>query len=76
VITPAHLPAIVALHDDLVDRRGVIGETDWWMRYGRVWSAIRHDVYGKFTPAEVAAATASKPADALLELAEDPWERP
>ena len=76
VITPTHLPAIVALHDDLLDRRRTIGETDWWTRYGRVWSAIRHDVYAKFTPAEVAAASENKPADALLELAEDPWDRP
>jgi hypothetical protein len=38
--------------------------------------AIRHDIYAKFTPAEVSAAAANKPADALLELAEDAWERP
>ncbi|MEE6168586.1 MULTISPECIES: hypothetical protein [unclassified Mycolicibacterium] len=76
VITRHHLPAIVALHDDLADRRQHLGESEWWTRYGRAWAAIRHDVYTKFTPAEVSAANASTPVAALLELAEDPWERP
>lgn len=76
VITRTHLPAIVALHDDLADRRRIIGDEDWWNRYGRVWMAIRYDVYSKFTSAEVTAAAETKPAEAVLELAEDPWERP
>jgi hypothetical protein len=76
VITRAHLPAIAALHDDLADRRRLLSDAEWWTRYGRVWMAIRHDIYAKFTPAEVSAAAANKPADALLELAEDSWERP
>jgi hypothetical protein len=76
VITRDHLPAIVALHDDLADRRRLLGDAEWWTRYGRVWTAIRYDIYAKFSPAEVSAAAANKPADALLELAEDSWERP
>jgi hypothetical protein len=31
-------------------------------------------VLPKFTPAELRAATAAKPPEALLELADDPWE--
>ncbi|MEU0883863.1 hypothetical protein ABZ345_35110 [Lentzea sp. NPDC005914] len=76
VITRSHLPAILALLDDLAARRTQLGETDWWIRYGPAWAAIRRDVLPKFTPAELTAARASAPADALLELAEDPWERP
>lgn len=76
VITPAHLPAILALLDTLSERRDWTGETEWWARYGPVWAAIRHDVLSKFTPAQVTAAMKARPAEALLALAEDPWERP
>ncbi|MET8759902.1 hypothetical protein [Lentzea sp. NPDC004782] len=76
VITRSHLPSILALLDDLAARRTQLGETNWWTRYGPAWAAIQRDVLPKFTPAELTAARASAPADALLELAEDPWERP
>jgi hypothetical protein len=76
LITREHLPAILALLDELSRRRGQLGEVDWWRRYGPVWAAIRRDVLPKFTPAELSSASATKPADALLELAEDPWEHP
>jgi hypothetical protein len=76
LITRAHLPAILALVDELSRRRGQLGEADWWRRYGPIWAAIRGEVLPKFTPAELRAAGASKPAEALLELAEDPWEQP
>lgn len=76
LITPAHLPAILALVDELADRRTRLGEIDWWQRYGPVWAAIRRDVLPKFTPAELCTAHTSTPAAALLELAEDPWEHP
>lgn len=57
-------------------RRTQLGEADWWRRYGPVWAAIRRDVLPKFTPAELRSAGQTKPAEALLELAEDPWEHP
>ncbi len=76
VITRSHLPAILALLDDLAGRRTQLGEIEWWRRYGPVWAAIRRDVLPRFTPAELRSATTNKPADALLELAEDPWEHP
>jgi hypothetical protein len=40
------------------------------------WAAIRRDILTKFSPAEIEHATANKPADALLDLVEPPWERP
>jgi len=78
VITRNHLPAILALNDALAARRTQLGESEWWTRYGAVWAAIRREVLPKFTPDELAAAagTADQSAGALLELAEDPWERP
>lgn len=76
LITRSHLPAILALLDDLANRRDQLGETDWWTRYGPAWAAIRRDVLPKFTPVELAAAREATPAEALLELAEDPWEHP
>jgi hypothetical protein len=76
LITRAHLPAILALVDDLADRRAQLGETEWWRRYGPVWAAIRTDVLPKFTPAELHTARTDSPVEALLELAEDPWEHP
>ncbi|MFD3458262.1 hypothetical protein ACFWVM_00965 [Nocardia fluminea] len=76
LITTKHLPAILALADDLADRRAQLDEQQWWKRYGPVWAAVRLDILPKFTPAQRASAAAAKPADALLELAEDPWEHP
>jgi hypothetical protein len=76
LITRTHLPAILALLDALAERRTRLGETEWWTRYGAVWAAIRRDVLPKFTPAELETASRAKPAEALLELAEDPWEHP
>lgn len=76
LITRTHLPAILALVDELADRRTRFGDTEWWQRYGPVWAAIRRDVLPKFTPAELATARISEPLEALLELAEDPWEHP
>jgi hypothetical protein len=76
LVTPDHLPAILALLDVLSDRRAELGQADWWARYGPAWAAIRHDVLPRFTPAQLKAAAAARPADALLDLAENPWERP
>lgn len=76
LITTGHLPAIMALTEELAERRTRLGEHDWWQRYGPVWAAIRRDILPKFTPAQLDCAATTKPGDALLELAEDPWEHP
>ena len=76
LITTAHLPRLLALLDALTLRRHQMSEHDWWARYGPVWAAIRHDVLTKFSPAELERAITDKPADALLDLVEDPWEHP
>lgn len=76
VITDSHLPAITSLMAALADRRTELGEADWWARYGSAWAAIRHEVYPKFTPEQVHRAAQDAPADAMLDLAEAPWDRP
>ncbi len=74
-LDPKARPRLVEIITNLNDRIQ-LGEADWWRRYGPVWAAIRGEVLPKFTPAEMRAAAATKPAEALLELAEDPWEQP
>lgn len=76
LITPIHLPRLLALLEALQARRAQIPLSDWWARYGPVWAAIRHDVLPKFSPAELADAAAGQLPDALLDLVETPWEQP
>jgi hypothetical protein len=77
LITTGHLPRLLALLDAIDARRTQMGEADWWATYGGVWVALRRDVLdgGPFTPAQVAQARARLPADTLLDLVENPWER-
>lgn len=53
-----------------------MSEEEWWKRYGLVWVAVRRDILGKFTPAQVAQAQKKQVPDALLDLVEAPWETP
>ncbi|WP_141215062.1 hypothetical protein [Rhodococcus sp. 06-1460-1B] len=75
VVTTAHLPAITALTSTLSTRRTELDEQTWWTRYGPTWTAIHHDIYPKFTAAQLDSAKTEAP-ECLLELAEDPWEHP
>ncbi len=75
VVTTAHLPAITALTSTLSTRRTELDEQTWWTRYGPTWTAIHHDIYPKFTAAQLDSARDEAP-ECLLELAEDPWEHP
>jgi hypothetical protein len=76
VITRAHLPRLLGLLDALTGRRQLLGDTEWWARYGTTWAALRHDILTKFSPQELEHATADTRADTVLELIEAPWERP
>lgn len=76
VVTPDHLPRIVALLDILEHRRKLLGEDRWWERYGPTWAAIRFDVLAKFAPGAVRAARAQSTPDELLELVEPRWVQP
>jgi hypothetical protein len=72
LITADHLPRLLALLDALEQRRQQMSLPAWWRRYGPAWAAIRRQVLPEFSPAEVAAAQAAKPGDALLDLVEGP----
>lgn len=76
VITPAHLPRLLALLDAMDERRERMHDQAWWQRYGPAWAAIRHDVLARFTPAQVHQARLEPVPDALLDLVEDPWQQP
>jgi hypothetical protein len=76
LVTRDHLPALLGLLDALEARRQQVSEQDWWNRYGAAWAAIRHDILAKFSPEERDQAARDKPADTLLDLVENPWQRP
>ncbi|WP_329160516.1 hypothetical protein OHB49_13640 [Streptomyces sp. NBC_01717] len=76
LVTRDHLPRLLALTDALTERRQQMDEGQWWFRYGPAWVAIRYDILAKFSAAELAEAELRKPADAMLDLIEDPWEMP
>jgi len=76
LITPAHLPRLMALLDAMEERRQPMDEQSWWQRYGPAYAAIRNDVLARFTPEQVRRAAAAPDHDALLDLVEDPWQRP
>lgn len=76
LVTGAHLPRLLGLLDALESRRALMTEAGWWARYGSTWTALRHEVIPKFSPAEVDQAQALKPADSLLDLVEPSWEGP
>jgi hypothetical protein len=75
LVTPDHLPGLLGLLAALRERREHLGEQQWWQRYGQAWTAIRHDILVRFTPAQIRHAESLAPADAILDLVENPWER-
>lgn len=70
VATADHLPAQLALLDELADRWEATDRETWWRRFGQAWLAINEDILPRFTPEERAAAEARKPADQVLPLFE------
>ena len=76
LITRDHLPRLLSLLDALNRLRDYLAEQQWWARYGATWVAVRRDILGKFSEAEVARARAQQVPDALLDLVENPWETP
>jgi hypothetical protein len=76
VITPGHLPRLLALLDAMDKRRRQMDEQVWWQRYGPAFAAIRHDVLTRFTPEQVREANPETDHDADLDLVEEPWQQP
>ncbi|MBY6313927.1 MULTISPECIES: hypothetical protein [Nocardiaceae] len=75
VVSGHHLPQLIALSDDLANRRGMLSSDEWGHRYGSAWDAIHRDILPKFTPAEVGRAR-ELAGESSLELVEEPWESP
>ncbi|MBK3563705.1 hypothetical protein [Streptomyces sp. MBT62] len=74
VATASHLPAQLALLDELAALWEDTDRETWWRRLGQVWLAINEDILPRFTPQERAAAEAAKPADRVLSLLDGPGE--
>ncbi|WP_249645294.1 hypothetical protein [Nocardia sputi] len=76
LVTRDHLPRLLSLLDALNRLRRHLSEEQWWKRYGSTWVAVRRDILGKFSEAEVTSARQQQVPDALLDLVENPWETP
>jgi hypothetical protein len=76
LIDRSHLPRLVALLGELEQRRQQMTEQQWWTRYGPAWVAIHTDVLPRFTPAELARAGRAPVPPTMLDLVDEPWERP
>ncbi|WP_339131850.1 hypothetical protein WJM95_23930 [Streptomyces sp. f51] len=74
VATAAHLPAQLALLDELAERWEGTDRDTWWRDYGQAWLAINEDILPRFTPEERAAAEDAKPTDRVLSLLNGPEE--
>ncbi|KOU76769.1 hypothetical protein ADK57_04455 [Streptomyces sp. MMG1533] len=74
VATASHLPAQLALLDELAALWEGTDRGTWWRRFGQAWLAINEDILPRFTPQERAAAEAAKPADRVLPLLDGPSE--
>ncbi|MFJ3797665.1 hypothetical protein ACIPSJ_15375 [Streptomyces sp. NPDC090088] len=74
VSTASHLPAQLALLDELADLWEGTDRETWWRRFGQAWLAINEDILPRFTPQERAAAEAAKPPDRVLALLDGPGE--
>ncbi|MEU5149355.1 hypothetical protein AB0G42_19500 [Streptomyces yangpuensis] len=74
--TQDHLPAQLALLDELAAAWETMDRDRWWQRFGQPWLAITEDILPRFTPAEQEAAARIKPAHTVLDLLEGPQEEP
>lgn len=74
VATASHLPAQLALLDELADLWEGTDRETWWRRFGQAWLAINEDILPRFTPQERVAAESAKPADRVLPLLDGPSE--
>ena len=72
--TQAHLPAQLALLDELASLWEVMDRDLWWSRFGQVWLAVNEDILPRFTAAERADAEQRKPTETVLNLLEGPQE--
>lgn len=70
VIANKHLPGILRLKEELIERWDRLPRHTWWRRYGPAWIAITHDILPSKSPEQVAAATQQMPDKTPLRLLE------
>ncbi|KUM67176.1 hypothetical protein [Streptomyces curacoi] len=69
-----HLPAQLALLDELAAHWEGMDREVWWRRFGQAWLALTEDILPRFTPAELEAAARDKPSGTVLDPLEGPLE--
>ncbi|WP_418515460.1 hypothetical protein ACNUCX_11405 [Curtobacterium flaccumfaciens pv. flaccumfaciens] len=70
VIANRHLPGILRLKEELIERWDRFPRHIWWRRYGPAWIAITHDILPAKSPEQVATATQQMPDETPLRLLE------
>ncbi|WP_031072096.1 hypothetical protein [Streptomyces sp. NRRL WC-3742] len=74
LITHQHLPALLALVDELDRARQTMPIDAWVTRHGRTWLSLTRLILPQFTDAERAEAAKAKPATLGLDLLDGPKE--
>ncbi|MGW7278196.1 hypothetical protein ACWGIV_07780 [Streptomyces sp. NPDC054844] len=74
LITRHHLPALLALVDELEHARQQMPLDAWVTEHGRTWLALTRLILPKFTDAQRAQAATSKPPELVLDLLDGPKE--
>ncbi|MFD5506808.1 hypothetical protein ACFWIB_03410 [Streptomyces sp. NPDC127051] len=74
LITHQHLPALLALVDELDRARQAMGIDAWVHEHGRTWLALTRLILPQFTDAERAETAMAKPASLGLDLLDGPKE--
>lgn len=74
LITHQHLPALLALVDELDRARQTMPIEAWVNQHGRTWLSLTRLILPQFTDAERAEAAKAKPAPLGLDLLDDPKE--
>ncbi|MEU9658729.1 hypothetical protein [Streptomyces chartreusis] len=74
LITHQHLPALLALTDEIEQARQTMPIDAWVHEHGRTWLALTRLILPNFTEAEQAEAAKNKPASLGLDLLDGPKE--
>ncbi|MFD3883994.1 hypothetical protein [Streptomyces microflavus] len=74
LVTRQHLPALLALVDELDGVRQSMPIDAWVNQHGRTWLSLTRVILPQFTDAERAEAAKAKPASLGLDLLDDPKE--
>jgi len=74
LVTHAHISALKALQEWLIEQRNTLNLETWWQRHGVTWRAITEHIRPKFTPAEWDKAPIAAGLAELFSLMDGPQE--